>query len=464
MTASSVPLYDLDPCSLTPDGRVDALLESERELARLSARQQRIIAAISDEPFAGEVAPGLDKQYFLGQLRATPGDSLEGVRGRVATAGELVHRLPESLAALEAGVITSRQAWRLTDQLRPLDDAAAQKVEEAVLEYMRTRRDHSGFCRKVKREVLKHDPRGAEERHTAAMDQRRITVKPVEDGMSWVGGTLPAPDALALDAALDHLAAQAQAKAHTTAKETDPRDGRTKITPQEGRTKAQRRADALGQLARDVLAGQCAHCTGTPAPLHPAVQVTVAMSTLLGLDHEPAELAGYGPIPASLALNLAFDQSGTWRRLVTDNLGRLIDYGRSAYRPPVALRDYVVARDRTCRFPGCNRRADACEVDHVIAWSDGGTTNKDNLAPLCVRNHHCKHDTRWHPQRLPDGSIDWTDPTGHHHLVPPATYPIDHTLDRVVFRNNAEDLDHAWTREEDDRNETEPPEEGDVAA
>jgi hypothetical protein len=265
------------------------------------------------------------------------------------------------------------------------------------------------------------------------MDERRVTVRPVEDSMSWVGGTLPAPDGLALDAALDHLAEQAKA-----------------ADPDDGRTKAQRRADALGQLARDVLAGQCVHCTGTPAPLRPAVQVTVALSTLLGIDTEPAELAGYGAIPASLALNLAFDPSGTWRRLVTDDLGHLIDYGRTTYRPPVALREYVIARDRTCRFPGCNRRADGCEVDHVIAWADGGTTSKENLAPLCERNHHCKHDTRWNAQRLPDGTLDWTDPTGHHHQVPPATYPVDHTLDMCVSNDNAEPPADAGERDDDD--------------
>jgi hypothetical protein len=424
MPATPVPLYDLDPGSLTPEQRVDALIASERELARLSARQQRIINPISDDPFAGELTPGLEKQYFLEQLRATLGESMGAVRGRVAMATELVHRLPDSLAALEAGVISSRQAWRLTDQLRPLSDAAAGRVEEAVLEYMQTRREHSGFCRKVKREVLKHDSRGSEERRATAMAERRVAVKPVEDGMTWVGGTLPAPDGLALDAALDQLAAQAKA-----------------AQPDDDRTKAQRRADALGQLARDVLAGRCAHCTGTPAPLRPAVQVTVALSTLLGIDHEPAELTGYGPIPASLALHLAFDHSGTWRRLVTDDLGHLIDYGRTTYRPPVALRDYVIARDRTCRFPGCTRRADTCELDHVTAWVDGGTTSKENLTPLCVRNHHCKHEAGWHAHRRRDGTMDWTDPTGHHHLVPPATYPVDHTLDRCVPDGNAEPED-----------------------
>jgi hypothetical protein len=418
MTATA--LYDLDPGVLTPEQRIDALIASEHELARLSARQQRIITAISEEPFAAEVEPALDKQYLLEQLRATLGESMESVRGRIAMATDLVHRLPDTLAALEAGTISSRQAWRLTDQLHSLDDIAAGKVEEAVLEYMQTRRDHSGFCRKVKREVLKHDPGGAEQRHTAAMQERRITVKPVEDGMTWIGGTLPAPDGLALDAALDQLA---------EAKTADLEDGRTK---------AQRRADALGQVARDVLAGRCAHCTGTPARLRPAVQVTVALSTLLGIDHEPADLTGYGPIPASLALNLAFDHTGTWRRLVTDDLGHLIDYGRTTYRPPVALRDYVIARDRTCRFPGCNRRADACEVDHVTAWTDGRPTNAANLAPLCTRSHHCKHDTHWQATRLPDGTIDWTDPTGHRHPVPPATYPIDHTFGIVVSNDNTE--------------------------
>ena len=464
MTASPVPLYDLDPCSLTPEQRVDALLASECELARLSARQQRIIAAISDDPFTGELTPALDKQYFLEQVRATLGDSLDAVRSRVAMASDLVHRLPDALAALEAGVITSRQAWRLTVQLRELPDTAARKVQEAVLDYMQQRRDHSGFCRKVKREVLKHDPRGAEERHTAAMNDRRVTIKPVEDAMTWVGGTLPAPSGgppasegvaggggIALDAALDLLAEHA--------KQTDPDDGRTK---------AQRRADALAQLARDVLAGQCVHCTGTPAGLRPAVQVSVALSTLLGIDHEPAELAGYGPIPASLALHLAFDHTGTWRRLLTDPQGHLLDYGRSTYRPPAALRDYVIARDRTCRFPGFprrlrlhwrgdphSRRAESCEVDHVTSWADGGTTSTENLVPLCTRDHHCKHDTGWNPTRLPDGTLDWTDPTGHHHRVPPATYPIDHTLEIVVPNDNAEHSGEADDGDGDGANGTE---------
>ncbi|MGH4019142.1 MAG: DUF222 domain-containing protein, partial [Pseudonocardiaceae bacterium] len=46
------------------------------------------------------------------------------------------------------------------------------------------------------------------------------------------------------------------------------------------------------------------------------VRVTVPFSMLLGLDEQPAELAGYGPLPAHVARQLAAD--GVWRRILTD--------------------------------------------------------------------------------------------------------------------------------------------------
>jgi len=161
----------------------------------------------------------------------------------------------------------------------------------------------------------------------------------------------------------------------------------------------------------------------------PAVHVSVPLATLFGLDEQPGELAGYGPIPAALARRIAADPTGTWRRLITDERGRLLDYGRSTYRPPQDLTEHVIARDRTCRFPNCNRQARHCELDHQRAWEAGGTTNATNLLALCSRHHHGKHEAPWTPNRQPDGSIKWTSPTGHTYLEPPATYPIDRTLD-----------------------------------
>jgi hypothetical protein len=64
------------------------------------------------------------------------------------------------------------------------------------------------------------------------------------------------------------------------------------------------------------------------------VQITVAATTLLGLDDQPAELEGYGPIPASMAIRISEDPTGTWHRLITDRAGRLLDHQTRTYKPP----------------------------------------------------------------------------------------------------------------------------------
>ncbi|MDT4964887.1 MAG: hypothetical protein QOF87_4534, partial [Pseudonocardiales bacterium] len=102
---------------------------------------------------------------------------------------------------------------------------------------------------------------------------------------------------------------------------------------------------------------------------------------------------------------------------------------RTTYRPPTDLADHVIARDRTCRFPHCQRQACRCELDHIKPWDSKGETNEPNLLSICCRHHHSKHDAGWTPRRLDDGSIQWTSPTGHTYLEEPATYPIDHTTD-----------------------------------
>jgi hypothetical protein len=127
--------------------------------------------------------------------------------------------------------------------------------------------------------------------------------------------------------------------------------------------------------------------SGAQAPryhgLRPQIQVSVALSTLLGVDEQPGEIDGYGPIPAELARRLAADPSGTWRRLVTDDLGHLIDYGRTTYEPPADLAQFVIARDRTCRAPGCERPAAKSDLHHVRWWSRGGHTDAANIVPAC---------------------------------------------------------------------------------
>ena len=90
---------------------------------------------------------------------------------------------------------------------------------------------------------------------------------------------------------------------------------------------------------------------------------------------------------------------------------------------------HIRMRDQTCRFPGCRRNSEDCELDHVLAWGDGGLTTEATMHALCPRHHHLKHETTWRVQRWPDGSTRWISRTGHPYVQPPPDpLPIDMTL------------------------------------
>jgi hypothetical protein len=123
--------------------------------------------------------------------------------------------------------------------------------------------------------------------------------------------------------------------------------------------------------------------------------------------------------------------------MVTDEVGRLVDYGQRTYRPPAALARHVIARDRTCRGPGCTRPAQKSDLHHVTSFSRGGSTSAANLTALCERHHYAIHNARWRITREHDGTLTWTAPTGHTYPVPPEAYPIDTT--RAIQREDPND-------------------------
>ena len=153
--------------------------------------------------------------------------------------------------------------------------------------------------------------------------------------------------------------------------------------------------------------------------------MTVPMTSLQGTGDEPGELAGYGPITAETAQDLATD--GIWTRLVTDpTTGAVLDVGRTRYRPPAALAEHVRARDRYCARPGCSVRAEACDLDHTVEYGRGhGETRVDNLGPLCARDHQIKTDGGFPLIQVAPGVFEWCTPTGHRYRVTPgADLPV----------------------------------------
>jgi hypothetical protein len=88
------------------------------------------------------------------------------------------------------------------------------------------------------------------------------------------------------------------------------------------------------------------------------------------------------------------------------------------YRPSTALTAFVRMRSMTCSYPGCNRAAHRCDLDHLIPWP-AGATHPGNLAPLCRLHHLIKTFCGWTPEAKPDGSIRWSAPTGHTYTKAP---------------------------------------------
>jgi hypothetical protein len=105
---------------------------------------------------------------------------------------------------------------------------------------------------------------------------------------------------------------------------------------------------------------------------------------------------------------------GVWRRLVTDPLsGTVLDYGRTTYHPPAGPADHVRVRDLHCRFPLCRRRAADAELDHVIAWADGGeTSDRPQPRRLLPAPPPAEHHAGWKVEAHPDGRLTWITPPG----------------------------------------------------
>jgi hypothetical protein len=82
----------------------------------------------------------------------------------------------------------------------------------------------------------------------------------------------------------------------------------------------------------------------------------------------------------------------------------------SGYRPSAALAEFVRLRDLTCRFPGCDKPAEVCDIDHTIPYPLG-PTDPSNLK--CPPSPTFWATNGWRDEQLPDGIVIWASPTLH---------------------------------------------------
>lgn len=98
-----------------------------------------------------------------------------------------------------------------------------------------------------------------------------------------------------------------------------------------------------------------------------------------------------------------------------------LDLGRSTRLASPAQRRALRALYATCAIPGCGTRFDRCKIHHIIWWRNGGTTDLDNLIPVCTHHHTKIHDDDWHIELGPNRELTLRYPNGTIHNTGPPT-------------------------------------------
>lgn len=404
------------------DWRSDAfcvayLQATERALAEIAALQQEALVRVA----------GLRRQETLVDLGHSAITIDDAVRSEVALALHwsesqaqrridaariITDLLPSTSEHLSEGAISLPHALAIADAVERIahgmhldpvnhgNDEELRQVcialEQRVLPVAR-RQPLAATRRCIERAVHALAADSAAERHAHARRSRNVWVRDCEDGVSLLCAVMDSVTAHACMHVLNEsLALQDAANAHRP--ETD------------GRTRGERRSEALA----DALLGSTPGPAGQP-PIAVQLDVVIDLDTLLGLRAGSATVDGTLVTSHDRVRELLM-QAGdvTMRRLVTDPLtGALLDRGRTAYTVPDALRGFIIARDVRCRFPGCGRRAVNADIDHAIAWNDGGDTSAHNLGALCRRHHliktHAGYDL---VDSSASGACTWRTPAG----------------------------------------------------
>ena len=348
-----VVLASIDRTRISGPDRVVVLQAWSRQLAHAQSELYASISAVADTAAAsvgGDVELGED--LAASEIRAALAWTRRAADSQLDLARDLLERHPRVWEALHRGDIDLPKARVVIDQTSHLDEETARKVADAALE--KAGEETTGQLRaRIQRLVIAVDPDSARERYEVRLKERRVVIEATEAGTANLFGMdLPAADTNAAMRRINRLARSAK-------------------TADDHRTLDQIRADILLDLLNGRQPGQS---RGDGA----VVDIRVDLTTLTGLDDNPAEIPGWGPVIADVARQVAEEQDkAEWRITVTDpDTGRPIHVGITRRRPTSSQRRSVEAVALTCVLPGCRMPARESDLDHRSPWADGGPTQE----------------------------------------------------------------------------------------
>jgi hypothetical protein len=388
----------VDPAS-EESALIERIAELERLKAAAAAGQARAAAALDAARRAADATAGVPAarrgRGVASEVALARLDSPARGNRHLGFAKALVHEMPHTLAALEAGVLTE---WRATLIVREsacldVDDRRALDAElcrdQAELQGMGDAR----VAAAAKTISYRLDPHAVVERAAKAETERTVTIRPAPDTMTYLTALLPVAQGVSVYAAL-------RREADVCA------DGRSR-----------------GQVMADTLVERT---TGRSAAAATPIAVNLVLSdeALFGGSNAPATVSGYGPIPAAVARDLVSGAVSDKRsRAILRRLyahpksGALVAMESRARLFPRGLAAFIGLRDQRCRTPYCD--APIRHRDHARPWAGSGETSAGNGLGLCERCNYVKEVAGWCVEPNVDETgrhtAHFTTPTGAHY-------------------------------------------------
>jgi hypothetical protein len=392
-------LAAVDRDRLTGYDRIDLLQARARQVAHDQAEMYADMLAVAEAVGEELSSEGCDlaeiEDSAASEIRACLVWTRRAAESQLGLARDLCQRLPQVWQALDVGLIDLPRARVIVNQTLHLDSELAEQVAYEALERASTQT--TGQLRaRIQRLCISVDPESAKHRYEQGLKERLVAVEANDDGTAGLYGMqLPAADTHAAMRRINRLARAARAK-------NDPR------------SMDQIRADVF----LDLLNGR--YQMHTVDRTLGGVELRVDLTTLAGLAEAPGELAGFGPVIADIARQVAGEQTDAeWRYTITDpETGAVVHNGTTRRRPTTTQKREVQTRNPTCVFPGCRMPSTDCDIDHNREWAQGGATTPTNLAPLCRHDHTVRH-RGWKIRQLRPGAYQWTSPLGHSYTVGP---------------------------------------------
>ncbi len=255
---------------------VDQIRSLEELKSAAAAAQARVTARFAASQRATQRAAGMsaaDVGKGIGaQVALARRDSRAQGSRHLGVAEALCKEMPHTLAALEAGQISEWRATLVVRETACLTVEHRRQVDAELAAHpggMGALGDRT-IALEARRVAYRLDPHAVTDRSRKAEGDRRVTLRPAPDTMSLLTGLLPAKQGVAAWAALSAHADSRRAAG-------DPR--------------------SRGQVMADTLVERVTgQASADAVPVE--VNLIVTDRTLFDGDHEPAELEGYGPLPA----------------------------------------------------------------------------------------------------------------------------------------------------------------------